>query len=102
MKLSLIQPHQGDVHYMFFCPGCKEGHAVRVQIPAGSTGAVWTWNGSTDKPTFQPSILVYAQAGGEHYRAQPRCHSYVTDGNIQFLADCEHDLKGQTVPLPDF
>jgi hypothetical protein len=31
-----------------------------------------------------------------------RCHSLVTDGNIQFLDDCTHELKGKTVPLEDF
>lgn len=30
------------------------------------------------------------------------CHSFVTDGNIQFLDDCTHELKGKTVPLEDF
>ena len=30
-----------------------------------------------------------------------RCHSFVTDGRIQFLSDCTHALAGQTVDLPD-
>jgi hypothetical protein len=30
------------------------------------------------------------------------CHSFVTDGRIQFLNDCTHSLAGQTVDLPDF
>lgn len=30
----------------------------------------------------------------------PYCHSFVTDGFIQFLADCKHAMAGQTVPLP--
>jgi len=29
------------------------------------------------------------------------CHSYVTDGRIQFLADCTHALAGLTVDLPE-
>jgi hypothetical protein len=29
------------------------------------------------------------------------CHSFVTNGKIQFLADCTHKLAGQTVELPD-
>jgi hypothetical protein len=29
-----------------------------------------------------------------------RCHSFVTDGRIQFLGDCTHHPVGQTVPLP--
>jgi len=30
------------------------------------------------------------------------CHSFVTDGRIQFLTDCTHALAGQTVDIPDF
>ena len=30
-----------------------------------------------------------------------RCHSFVKDGRIQFLLDCYHRLKGQTIELPD-
>ncbi|WP_241754456.1 hypothetical protein [Cupriavidus basilensis] len=30
------------------------------------------------------------------------CHSFVTDGRIQFLGDCTHALAGQTVPLAEF
>lgn len=30
------------------------------------------------------------------------CHSYVRDGQIQFLGDCTHKLAGQTVPLEPF
>jgi len=30
-----------------------------------------------------------------------RCHSFVRDGRIEFLSDCTHALKGQTVDLPD-
>lgn len=29
------------------------------------------------------------------------CHSFVTDGRIQFLSDCTHSLAGQTVDLPE-
>jgi hypothetical protein len=30
------------------------------------------------------------------------CHSFITDGRIQFLGDCTHRLAGQTVPIPDW
>lgn len=30
------------------------------------------------------------------------CHSYVTDGKIQFINDSTHNLKGQIVDLPDY
>lgn len=100
----------------FYCPGCKNLHSIPVSINGGSG---WAWNGNLVKPTITPSILVR----GGHYtdRHQPgdpcwctfnqehpedpvsftcqRCHSFVTDGQIIFLDDCSHELKGQTVSL---
>lgn len=77
----------------FFCPGCKDVHMVRV---AGTEP--WILSGSDDAPTLSPSILVTAGPLLPDYR----CHSFVKEGKIQFLADCSHQLKGQTVPLPAF
>jgi hypothetical protein len=71
------------------CPGCGYGHPFRIK----GDGPVWTWNGDMIKPTFTPSMLVNKS------HPEKQCHSHVTDGNIQFLADCWHALKGQTVPL---
>lgn len=31
-----------------------------------------------------------------------RCHSFVVDGQMQFLGDCTHALAGQTVPIPEW
>lgn len=53
----------------------------------------WTLNGSTDAPTLRPSVLT----SGHDFR----CHSWINDGAAQFLEDCSHALKGQTVPLLD-
>jgi Family of unknown function (DUF6527) len=47
----------------------------------------WTWNQDTERPTFSPSFLVRGQFGV--------CHSFITDGTIDFLSDCEHEFKGQ-------
>lgn len=76
---------------LFHCPGCKYDHWV------ATTGdrPRWTFNGDFDKPTFSPSILV------NQSHPSKRCHSFVKEGKIQFLSDCWHDLKGQTVDLPD-
>ena len=39
--------------------------------------------------------------GAERYPCvEVRCHSFVTDGRIQFLSDSTHVLAGQTVDLP--
>lgn len=41
---------------MFWCPGCDGAHEVRV---GDGPGPRWNWNGSADRPTFTPSILVW-------------------------------------------
>lgn len=77
-----------DGSWFFHCPGCGFLH----QVNAG-----WTFNGDRKKPTFRPSILVTSDYGPE--RVKRVCHSFVTDGSIQFLSDCTHALAGQTVQL---
>jgi hypothetical protein len=93
-KLKKIYEYQGEVVYGFCCPACKDTHQVRLEGPYA-----WQWNGSLDRPTIQPSIL--SNVGGANPTV-PICHSYVTDGRIQYLGDCSHDMKGQTVELPDW
>jgi hypothetical protein len=83
----------GDAYGVFHCPGCERGHTVRV---AGE--GAWGWNGDVVLPTLTPS--VFANAPGPYFTAtSPSCHSFVRDGQIQFLNDCTHPLAGQTVPL---
>ena len=55
----------------------------------------WTWNGSLSKPTLSPSILKQPipDAG------QRRCHSFVREGVVEFLGDCDHELAGKKVPM---
>ena len=81
--------------YSFICPACKTPHEIgtdpRDQFP------VWEFNKDLEKPTIRPSIAVESSCRGE----RTYCHSYVTDGKIKFLDDCTHELKGQTVDLPD-
>ena len=92
-------------HYMFWCPGCKTSHGMGV---GEGPGPRWGFNFNPDAPTFTPSIMVTypavpdAEEGFEEWRTARICHSFVTDGPIQFLGDCTHELAGQTVDLPDF
>lgn len=93
-KVGRITDQTGaDVSYAFDCPGCGIGHSFRVE----GNGPRWTFNGDVDKPTFSPSLLV-------RWRHQDRdmvCHSFVTDGRMQFLTDCTHSLAGQTIDMPE-
>ena len=79
---------------MFECPGCKCRHLIPIE-EGPTKGPVWDWNGSFESPTLHPSLLTHA--AGDN----PRCHSYVKDGTIQFLKDSTHELAGKTVELPD-
>ena len=80
-----------DGVFYFYCPGCDVLHRVNT-ITENEHKAIWSFNGDMDKPTFAPSVL---------YERSPRCHTFIKDGNIQYLEDCEHILKGQTIPLPE-
>ena len=90
----------------FKCPGCDERHKVMV---GEGPGPRWGWNGSLDKPTFTPSVLVTwnepsdieAEFDDPSKDKKLVCHSFVRDGNIEFLQDCSHGLAGKTVPLPE-
>ena len=100
----------------FKCPGCGGFHDIPVRS-ASEPGSQWIWNGSVDRPTLTPSVLArsghYIDPGScwckyysEHPEKTPHfkcgiCHSFVTDGYIQYLTDCTHALAGQTVALPD-
>lgn len=101
----------------FWCPGCQRAHSVN---------SGWKFNGDFERPTFAPSIKVtwrtFTDAGQRAYeewlaRGTPPlppschspfestphcCHSFVRDGQIQFLGDCTHALAGKTVPLEAF
>lgn len=98
MKLCPIEENGEIVGYMFDCPGCQMSHAVYVKPHKNELGASWDFNGNLDKPTFNPSILAKVQAPHKTMI----CHLFVRDGMIQFLGDCTHELRGQTVEIPEF
>jgi hypothetical protein len=82
-----------DGQVLFWCPGCKCGHAVPVD---GSRG--WQWNGSVDKPTITPSILVNVGGGNP---TTPICHLHVTNGQLVFLNDCTHSFAGKIIDMEE-
>lgn len=89
--------NSSNPHYSFFCPGCRCGHVFETPK--------WTFNNDFYKPTIRASILIHEnkenrKSSNDRYGHQ--CHSFVTDGMIQFLGDCTHNFKGQTVKLEPF
>jgi hypothetical protein len=95
----------GEGRVSFMCPGCREVHQIRVE---GEGRPRWGFNGDHDRPTVQcvndekgewTGEWVY---GGDGKPLPSVRHSFVTDGQIQFLGDCTHELANQTVPLKPF
>lgn len=88
MKAHRVDASRIAVH----CPGCGRAHVIDTPR--------WVFNGDYERPTFQPSVNVSLDA--EDGIPAYRCHSFITDGRIQFLGDCTHALAGQTVELPEW
>ncbi len=94
----------GSTRLTFHCPGCGHSH---VYITSWRTGAsrqepVWEFNGNLESPTFKPSLLYNGNPDPKFQNpAVPRCHLYVTNGQIQYLSDCSHALAGKTIPMED-
>lgn len=89
----------------YWCPGCDSGHEIAVSKKNGS-GAGWAFNGNFQSPTFSPSLHLKINTPdmGKYYQpnvASTVCHCFIRDGKIQFLSDCTHALRGQTVDLPE-
>lgn len=111
MKTELCKDGTCGHLLMFWCEGCRTHHAPRVG--GTSSGPVWAWNGDRERPTVQPSIRVqgtvpltedeYARVmAGELIEPKPLlCHTFLTDGRLQYLGDCTHALAGQTVDLQE-
>jgi hypothetical protein len=106
-------------HFLTFkCPGCDMRHGIHYIDPANNETdhPRWTWNFDMVSPTFTPSILVrYTKVTATDEEIDEAlfnhtdiphkhmvCHSFITDGKIQFLSDCTHELAGQTVPMVEF
>lgn len=105
MKVCEEVDSQGNhTGWVVNCPGCKHVHVYDKR---------WTFNGDRNKPTFRASYLSKYTHPHGYTNENPApvgyngpydtevCHSFVTDGKIQFLSDCTHALAGQTVEIPD-
>ena len=86
----------------FYCPGCKLTHLVRVDRQGKPN---WVWNNEPKKPTLSPSVVVRftkpaRELGlGKNSGTQEKCHSYIQDGRILYLADCTHELAGKRMDM---
>lgn len=124
-RAKVVSDDQGRFYGIRFnCPGCAlaRNHDPTSSIagatilpvkwlPVGQTesphlaamASRWGFNGDLDRPTLTPSVFCqWDQWQGEDKPKKHHvCHSFVSDGRIQFLDDCTHALAGQTIDLPE-
>ena len=95
-NVAKLTDNNSESGIRWWCPGCEGMHVVPIDGPQA-----WGWNGSLTEPTLTPSVLVYGHLRSPAFGPgpQPRCHSFIRGGCIEFLSDCEHGLAGQTVPM---
>lgn len=95
VKLYYDQGPGKGLAYNFMCPACGERHAFWERNNDGTPG--WSWNRDFNKPTVHPSVKVTT----EFPDRTDCCHSFITNGRIQYLEDCTHAMAGKTVDLPE-
>lgn len=94
--------HVKDGHICFYCPGCKCAHCIPITGPRA-----WNWNGDVENPTITPSLRIFSPAIPDtaEYKGLPErthCHVVVTNGQLNFCGDSAHELKGTSVPCPEW
>lgn len=89
-KIEHIYQDQKYHHdqYEYMCLGCGYTHYFALKTEGGHH----TWNNDYEKPTVSPSLL-------QNFSEDKVCHSFIQNGKIQYLNDCWHHLKDQTVDL---
>jgi hypothetical protein len=118
-KAKIVRDSEGPFHGIEIrCPGCLYSNGALMDhilplnaLPAGEKEMSshigrkdrWGFNGDFEKPTFTPSLNTWwgGFRSGDHDVPLHRCHPVLREGRIQFLGDCTHALKEQTVDLPE-
>lgn len=102
-----VEPKKAT-HLTLCFPGPVGELTLPVMIGGTRKGTPnWTWNGDTEKVTLKPSVKTEGTTflGGKPDVKENWvpyiCHTWVTDGRVQFLDDTTHELRGQTVDLLD-
>lgn len=124
---AVLRPVEGIeelqiIGYKIICLGCDEEHLLYTNPSYGDI--TWGFNGDIEKPTFNPSLLIRTGCHISNHKTDhcwctynkeciekgekptsfkcKTCHTFITDGKIQYLTDCSHKLAGQTIELPNF
>lgn len=110
-------PEVKQAYVAIKCLGCGHPHVLTIKKIPGYDGPCWEFNNNLDLPTFTPSLLCRAGKAAydanewekleqEHKEFLEKrssvCHSFIREGKIQYLSDCTHSLRGQTIDLPEY
>lgn len=102
--MKILRPFQANgietAGYLVKCPGCNELHQIAVVKYNKNGNPTWDFDGNMEAPTFSPSLQVTWNHGPD--QVEHVCHSFIRNGQWQFLGDCTHDLAGKTVPMVPF
>lgn len=96
---DILVPVQNSDVLLFYCPGCEEAHQIN---------RTWQITGPMSSPTVSPSVLVTKPANPDaieefkEWRTERRCHSFIRDGQIEYLGDSTHPLANTTLALQPF
>ncbi len=97
IQLSPVLEQTTNDHLGVYCRGCKMTHMLRVvPDPENSKTPKWQFNGDVNKPSFHPSYTARYSRDGKVIV----CHSWIKNGTMEYMGDCTHELRGQTVDLP--
>lgn len=99
-KLTQYPDGRKGKRHCYWCPGCDSLHCIAINPVKADNGAGWEFAGTLECPTYSPSQLSTWEGLREGIETKEVCHTWIKAGMIEFLSDCTHQLKGQTVPLP--
>jgi hypothetical protein len=77
--------------FLYWCLGCGYEHAFSLK----ENGGYHIFNMDLENPTVSPSLL-------QNFVPGKLCHSFIIDGKIQYLNDCDHKLAGQIIDIPEY
>ena len=102
IRLSkILAKSNGNI--FFECPACETPPGINC---GGGHGPIWSWDNDVNKPTISPSVLVkyeqYNTPTSSKKKKEHVCHSFVQNGQIQYLSDCTHELAGKLVDIPEW
>lgn len=104
MKLHPIPMEDHGISYVgnwFWCPGCKTLHRFMTGDPEKQgKRPTWAFNGDFETPHFAPSLRYYTTHPDTHVETTI-CHLNLENGKLFFHGDSPHELKGQTIDLPE-